>query len=71
MSGCKRYEECVADYLDVFGPERCPSFDERFMSNAIRDWLPKVGAQTLFFEQWSRWENGYCESFNGKLEMSY
>jgi len=38
-----------------------------FTSKAVRDWLPKVGVQTLFIEPGSPWENGYCESFNGKL----
>ena len=38
-----------------------------FTSNAIRDWLPRVGVKTLFIEPGSPWENGYCESFNGKL----
>jgi transposase InsO family protein len=26
-----------------------------------------LGAKTLFIEPGSPWENGYCESFNGKL----
>jgi putative transposase len=26
-----------------------------------------VGAKTLYIEPGSPWENGYCESFNGKL----
>lgn len=29
--------------------------------------VAKGGAQTLFIEPASPWENGYCESFNGKL----
>ena len=33
----------------------------------VREWLASVGAQTLFIEPGSPWENGYCESFNGKL----
>ena len=32
-----------------------------------RNWLTQVGAKTLFIEPGSPWENGYCESFNGKL----
>ncbi|SEP74435.1 Integrase core domain-containing protein [Solimonas aquatica] len=36
-------------------------------SKLIRAWLPKVGANTLYIEPGSPWENGYCESFNGKL----
>ena len=33
----------------------------------MRNWLTQVGARTLFIEPGSPWENGYCESFNGKL----
>ena len=33
----------------------------------VREWLARVGVQTLFIEPRSPWENGYCESFNGKL----
>ena len=38
-----------------------------FTATAIRDWLGKVGAKTLYIEPGSPWENGYVESFNGKL----
>ena len=38
-----------------------------FTSKAVREWLPKVGVKTLFIEPGSPWENGYIESFNGKL----
>ncbi len=38
-----------------------------FTARAIRDWLGKVGAKTLYIEPGSPWENGYVESFNGKL----
>ncbi len=34
---------------------------------AVRTWLHKVGVQTLYIEPGSPWENGYIESFNGKL----
>jgi transposase InsO family protein len=33
----------------------------------VRSWLASVGAKTLYIEPGSPWENGYCESFNGKL----
>ncbi len=33
----------------------------------VREWLQRVGAQTLYIEPGSPWENGYNESFNGKL----
>ena len=33
----------------------------------VRGWLERLGVRTLFIEPGSPWENGYCESFNGKL----
>jgi len=38
-----------------------------FTARFVRDWLQRVGATTLFIERGSPWENGYIESFNGKL----
>ncbi len=38
-----------------------------FTSRAVREWLGNVGAKTLYIEPGSPWENGYVESFNGKL----
>ena len=34
---------------------------------AVREWLERVGVQTLFIEPGSPWKNGYNESLNGKL----
>lgn len=38
-----------------------------FTEKAVRKWLNHVGVKTLFIESGSPWENGYIESFNGKL----
>ncbi|MDP1592285.1 MAG: IS3 family transposase [Prosthecobacter sp.] len=38
-----------------------------FTAKAVREWLGKVGARTLFIQPGSPWENGYVESLNGKL----
>jgi len=38
-----------------------------FTAKAIRSWLNRIGVTTLFIEPGSPWENGYIESFNGKL----
>ena len=38
-----------------------------FTAKVVRAWLGKVGVKTLFIEPGSPWENGYVESFNGKL----
>ena len=42
-----------------YGPE--------FTATAVREWLERLGVGTLFIEPGSPWENGYVESFNGKL----
>ena len=42
-----------------YGPE--------FVAKELRHWLGQVGCGTLYIEPGSPWENGYCESFNGKL----
>ncbi len=38
-----------------------------FTAQAVREWLANVGVNTLYIEPGSPWENGYVESFNGKL----
>jgi transposase InsO family protein len=38
-----------------------------FTATAVREWLGRIGVKTLYIEPGSPWENGYCESFNGKL----
>ena len=38
-----------------------------FVSSKVRHWLKASGVQTLYIEPGSPWENGYIESFNGKL----
>ena len=38
-----------------------------FTAKAVRKWLTRLGVKTLFIEPGSPWENGYIESFNGKL----
>ena len=38
-----------------------------FTAKAVRRWLGRLGVKTLFIEPGSPWENGYIESFNGKM----
>ncbi len=38
-----------------------------FTAKAVRSWLNRLGVKTMFIEPGSPWENGYIESFNGKL----
>jgi transposase InsO family protein len=38
-----------------------------FAATAVKGWINGVGAKTAYIEPGSPWENGYVESFNGKL----
>lgn len=38
-----------------------------FVADILREWLHRLDVGTLFIEPGSPWENGYIESFNGKL----
>jgi putative transposase len=38
-----------------------------FTAKAVRKWLHRLEVKTLFIEPGSPWENGYIESFNGKM----
>jgi putative transposase len=61
--------ETMADVMLMRGvPEHIRSDNGAEMAaKVVRSWLTQVGAKTLFIEPGSPWENGYCESFNGKL----
>jgi transposase InsO family protein len=64
------------DVLEVLGDlfiERGPPDHVRsdngpeFAALAVREWMARLGVQALYIEPGSPWENGYVESFNGKL----
>jgi len=38
-----------------------------FIAHKLKDWMKKLGIQPTYIEPGSPWENGYIESFNGKL----
>jgi transposase InsO family protein len=61
--------ETMADVMLVRGvPEYIRSDNGPEMTaKIVRHWLGQVGAKTLYIEPGSPWENGYCESFNGRL----
>ena len=42
-----------------------------FTAKSIQAWLPKLGVKTLYIEPGSPWENGYNESFNGRLRDEF
>lgn len=67
-----RSDDVLAVLTDLFalhGPPVHIRSDNgaEFAAIAVRDWLGRIGVKTLYIEPGSPWENGYCESFNGKL----
>ncbi|HKM83433.1 MAG TPA: IS3 family transposase [Candidatus Acidoferrum sp.] len=65
--------EMLADVMLVRGiPEHIRSDNgPEFIAGELRKWLDKLGTKTLYIEPGSPWENGYCESFNGKLRDEF
>ena len=59
----------MADVMVLKGvPEHLRSDNgPEFVARDLRKWLAGTGAKTAYIEPGSPWENGYCESFNGKL----
>ena len=60
---------CLADLFIEHGPPEYIRSDNgpEFTAKVVRKWLADIGVTTLFIEPGSPWENGYNESFNGKL----
>jgi putative transposase len=60
---------CLTDLFMTHGPPAHIRSDNgpEFTAHAVRRCLERTGVRTLFIEPGSPWENGYCESFNGKL----
>lgn len=61
--------DVFADLMEIHGiPEHIRSDNgPEMIAKCLRNWLDKLGTQTLYITPGSPWENGYCESFNGKL----
>ncbi len=60
---------CLAELFVKHGPPENIRSDNgsEFTAKVVRQWLKRLGVQTLFIEPGSPWENGYIESFNGKF----
>src|SRR5438132_4970847 len=71
--GSTQVIETLADVMLVRGiPEHIRSGNgPEFIAKALRKWLGKVRTRTLYIKPGSPWENGYCESFNGKLRDEF
>jgi len=61
-------DELAELFLERGIPEHIRSDNgPEFTARAIRQWLRGLGVKALYIEPGSPWENGYIESFNGKL----
>jgi putative transposase len=62
-------QECLAELFCARGVPIHLRSDNgpEFIANALREWLNKLSVKPLFIEPGSPWENGYIESFNGKM----
>lgn len=65
-------EDVLERLTDLFIRRGVPDYlrsdnGAEFTAHVVRDWLARVGVRTLYIEPGSPWENGYIESFNGKL----
>jgi len=67
-----RSQDLISVLTDLFLRRGIPEYirsdnGPEFTAKAVRDWLNRLEVKTLFIELGSPWENGYIESFNGKL----
>ena len=65
-------EDVLDRLVQLFVERGAPAYlrsdnGSEFTANKVREWLGKIGVGTLYIEPGSPWENGYGESFNGKL----
>lgn len=42
-----------------------------FIAKRLVNWLDQLEVKALFIQPGSPWENGYCESFNGKMRYEF
>ncbi len=65
-------ENVLATLYELFIERGVPEYirsdnGSEFTAKVVREWLSSVGVKALYIEPGSPWENGYNESFNGKL----
>ncbi len=66
------HQSVLERLADLFVRKGVPDYirsdnGSEFTAEAVRDWLKRLGVKTAYIEPGSPWENGYNESFNGKL----
>lgn len=69
----KHVLETVAELIVQHGaPDHIRSDNgPEFIAESLRKWLKSIHVNPLYIEPGSPWENGYCESFNGKFRTEF
>ncbi len=65
-------DDVLATLTNLFVARGCPDHlrsdnGPEFCAKVVREWLAWLDVRTLVLEPGSPWENGYSESFHGKL----
>jgi putative transposase len=65
-------DDVISELFNLFVLRSIPEYirsdnGSEFTAREIRLWLGRIGVKTLYIEPGSPWENGYIESFNGKM----
>ncbi len=61
--------ELLSELFELYGAPKHLRSDNggEFIAEKVKQWLATNGIQTVYIEPGHPWENGYCESFIGKL----
>ena len=71
-----RSREIIFILADLFLEKGCPKYirsdnGPEFISKKLLAWFKTLDIAPLFIHPGSPWENGYCESFNGKMRFEF
>lgn len=69
-------KELIEVLSELFLTRGCPEYirsdnGPEFIAVALRSWFKKLEVSPLYIEPGSPWENGYIESFNGRLRDEF
>ena len=61
--------ETLSGLFELYGEPKHLRSDNggEFIADKVKRWLAEQGTETVYIEPGHPWENGYCESFNGKF----
>jgi transposase InsO family protein len=61
--------ETLSELFELYGEPKHLRSDNggEFVADKVKEWLAMSGTGTAYIEPGHPWENGYCESFNGKF----